>query len=155
MVSRPSPDHWKKRRQQAQEAQRDRGVGSVRQPDFSGYGRNDTGHKDPRKTRQWLKLKQLLLPYGAVNTCHICGHPTWNEGTLDHLVPFTEKPELGLVASNLRPAHHKPCPICSEMAGEDIRCNAIRGGYSVERAQRIIRQRTGAVNEPEPEGRIF
>ena len=45
--------------------------------------------------------------------------------------------------TNLKAVHHKPCPICSEAAGKPIRCNGIKGGYSLDRARRIIEGRTG------------
>jgi len=85
--------------------------------------------------------RMVILSYGGI--CHICNHPGARQ--VDHLKPVTEYPELMLRMSNCRPAHGAPgnrCPVCHE------NCNQLRGGYSVERAQRIIAGRTGKRNPP-------
>lgn len=95
---------------------------------------------NPLKSALWTRLKREMLVPGA--RCHLCGCP--NPDSLDHLKSRTEHPELALERSNLRPVHHKPCPFCSQKAGIPIWCNNIRGGYSVERGQQIIKARVEA-----------
>lgn len=75
--------------------------------------------------------------------------------------PVTERPDLKYSLPNCRPAHGSPgnaCPVCSKAAGRPINCNGIRGAMSVERARRIIAERTGITEpprKPKPEGREF
>lgn len=112
----------------------------------------------PARTRaagyRWEKLVRLAIAtYGDV--CHLCGHGGARQA--DHLEPQTERPDLIFVLSNLRPAHGTPnnrCPVCN------ANCNQLRGGYSIERAKRIIAERypvKGAHERPEPrpEGRVW
>lgn len=75
--------------------------------------------------------------------CHICNHAGAKSG--DHVIPVTERPDLARSASNIKAAHGvgSPCPVCSKAAGKRIHCNNIKGGYSLERARRLIEQRTG------------
>lgn len=56
----------------------------------------------------------------------------------------TEHPELMFALENCRPVHGAPgnkCPVCK------LNCNGIKGGYSAERAKRLIAERLG---KPEP-----
>lgn len=73
--------------------------------------------------------------------CHLCGH--YGAKSADHLIPDTEggKPVL----DNLKAVHAvgSPCPDCSLAAGKPMYCNEIRNALSVERARRIITERTG------------
>lgn len=73
---------------------------------------------------------------------------------MDHLEPVTEHPELTWVLANCRPAHgtYNPCPVCSVAAGRKIHCNQIKAGMTVDRARRVIGQRTGkSLTPPKPE----
>lgn len=47
--------------------------------------------------------------------------------------------------SNLKAAHAWPkgCTDCTYAAGKPVYCNAVKGGYSIERARRLIGERTG------------
>jgi hypothetical protein len=59
----------------------------------------------------------------------------------DHLQSVTDRPDLAWDLANIRPAHGapgNPCPSCSAAAGRKVHCNQLKGGYSVQRAQRII-----------------
>lgn len=58
---------------------------------------------------------------------------------------LTEHPELAFALSNCRPAHGAPgnrCPVCLQY------CNQLRGGYSAERARRLIAERSGKREPP-------
>jgi hypothetical protein len=99
--------------------------------------------------------------------CYICGHA--GADTADHVFPRTEmtdaqKRTMMFDQANLKAVHHKPCAICSAMAElrgyGPIRCNPLRGAYSIERVRRLINERTGqcldegvAARPGEPEGR--
>jgi len=75
--------------------------------------------------------------------CHICGHPGARQA--DHLESVTDRPDLAWKLSNCKPAHGAPgnrCRVCK------ANCNQLRGGYSVERARRIISEKTGRENPP-------
>lgn len=99
--------------------------------------------------------------------CHICGHT--GADSADHLFPVAEmtdeqKRTMIYDAANLKAVHHKPCRVCSDLAArlgfKPIRCNPLRGAYSVERVRRIINQRTGQqlgeqARLSEAEGREF
>jgi hypothetical protein len=78
--------------------------------------------------------------------CWICGH--LGARTADHSQARTEGGKDG---SNIQPAHgsgrgkgRNPCPVCSLAAGRPVFCNQLKGGYSVERARRIIAERITA-----------
>jgi hypothetical protein len=79
--------------------------------------------------------------------CAICGHTGANSA--DHKISVTERPDLSLAAANLQAAHGFPggCPTCSAAAvargGKPVYCNEIKQALSIERARRIIEQRTG------------
>jgi len=100
-------------------------------------------HRD-RRDAVWSRL--VLRTYGDV--CHICGHGGARQA--DHLVDPGTDPEIRYKVSNGRPAHgsargrgNNPCPVCSQLAGAPVYCNQIRAHGTVERARRIIRERTG------------
>lgn len=84
---------------------------------------------------RWETFKRLVFAtYGDV--CHLCGHGGAKQ--VDHLESVTDHPELKYVVANCRPAHGTPgnrCPVCK------ANCNQIRGGYSIERAKRILAER--------------
>lgn len=87
---------------------------------------------------RWTTFTRLVFAtYGDV--CWLCLHGGARQ--VDHVESVTEHPELALVLSNCRPAHGAPgnkCPTCQQ------NCNQLRGGYSVERARRLIAERSGA-----------
>lgn len=86
-------------------------------------------------SHRWVVFKRLMFAtYG--DTCHICLHGGARQA--DHLQSVTEHPELIFSLANVRPAHGAPgnrCPVCFE------NCNQLRGGYSVERARKLIAER--------------
>ena len=90
--------------------------------------------------RPWHRMVSFVVQRDF-GRCHICGH--YGARSADHIVPDTEggKP----TADNLKAAHGvgSPCVECSYAAGKPVYCNEIRGGYSIERARRIIEKRTG------------
>jgi 5-methylcytosine-specific restriction endonuclease McrA len=60
----------------------------------------------------------------ASRTCWLCGHD--GADSVDHVIPralciATGRIDLLNATSNLRPAHHHPCPECGQ------RCNRKRG----------------------------
>lgn len=101
-----------------------------------------SANPDPIKTAVWPRLVKFVVQRDR--RCWICGHfgPA-DTMTADHVIPRTEDPSRALDVANMRAAHHKPCPVCSQAAGSPIRCNLIRGAMSRERAVRIIEKRTG------------
>lgn len=60
----------------------------------------------------------------ASNVCHICGHP--ESDAVDHVIALARAKDeaearlLDTDPTNLRPAHHKPCPTCG------IECNRVK-----------------------------
>jgi hypothetical protein len=85
-----------------------------------------------------------------MGVCWICGHA--GADTADHVFPRAEmtdeqKRTMMFDQRNLRAVHQKPCEICSALSQSrgygSIRCNPLRGAYSVERVRRIIDKRTG------------
>jgi len=97
---------------------------------------------------RWEKFAAFAVQYyGGI--CHIC--KCGGARQVDHLIPVTERQDLEWDLANCRPAHGapgNPCPVCSAKAGRNIFCNQLRGGLSIQRAQRIIAERTGAGNPP-------
>ena len=95
-------------------------------------------------SQRWRSFKPLVFAtYGDV--CHICGHGGARQ--VDHLESVTEHPELIFALSNVRPAHGAPgnrCLVCQQ------NCNQLRGGYSVERARKLIQERSAQLPKPEP-----
>jgi 5-methylcytosine-specific restriction endonuclease McrA len=93
---------------------------------------------------RWDKFTQLVFAtYG--NTCWICGHGGLGARQVDHVQSITEHPELAWVLSNCRPAHGSPrnkCRTCHQF------CNQLKGGYSLERARRLIAERSGQPQQP-------
>ena len=95
--------------------------------------------------------------------CHLCQH--FGAKSADHVIPVTEAPEKAMDMGNLRAAHSYPggCDECSKAAartgGSRVYCNEIRGMGSIERARRLIEERTGLklgitqTQAPESEGR--
>ena len=91
--------------------------------------------------------------------CWICGH--WGARSADHVIPDTEGGKS--VMDNLKAAHGvgSPCPDCSIAAGKPVFCNEIKSMGSVERARRVITEKTGLrlpvgdETRPGPEGRLW
>lgn len=104
---------------------------------------------------RWRHVVQMVLrTYGT--TCHICGHAGARQA--DHLTPLTEDDSRALDITDMRPAHGasrgrgaNPCEVCSAAAGKPVYCNTIRQAMSVERARRIIRERTGLPMPGDPD----
>lgn len=111
--------------------------------------RGADGASRPRAAgHRWEAFARLVFAtHGDV--CWVCGHGGARQ--VDHVESVTEHPELIFALSNCRPAHGAPgnaCPVCSKAAGIAINCNGIKGGYSLERARRIIAERTGITQPP-------
>ena len=90
--------------------------------------------------RSWRRLVAQIVARDR-GKCHICFH--FGSYSADHLLPDAEG---GLSApENLKAVHAWPhgCPVCSAAAGKPIFCNEIRQAMSIERARRIIEERTG------------
>lgn len=94
-----------------------------------------------------------------LGVCWICGHTGAKVG--DHVIPVTERPDLALDAANIRASHgyrrsgDGACQTCTAAAGgKPIYCNELRGMGSVDRARRIIAERTGLVlgKQDQPRG---
>jgi hypothetical protein len=104
--------------------------------------------------RAWRRLVQQVVQRD-LGKCWICGH--WGAHSADHVIPDTEGGPSNM--ANLKAAHGypRPCLVCSKAAGHPIYCNEIRGMGTVERARRIIEERTGLSLEEagpsRPEGR--
>jgi hypothetical protein len=86
----------------------------------------------------------------------------WQAYSADHIVPVTEDPSREWDLSNAKAAHAWPkgCPDCTIAAAKlgngPVYCNSIKGPMSVERARRLISERTGLQllrTETRPEGR--
>jgi hypothetical protein len=96
--------------------------------------------KAPEGSR-WHVFKRLIrATYG--DSCVVCYHGGARQA--DHVIPVTERPDLAWDLRNLRMIHGVPgnrCFQCDPVKG--IACNQIKGGGSVERARRIIAERTG------------
>jgi hypothetical protein len=84
--------------------------------------------------------RSVIAFYGDV--CHLCGHG--GARGVDHLIPQTDRPDLVYVMSNCRPVHgtYNRCPVCRQ------HCNQVRGGYSIERARRILAERAPKAEPP-------
>lgn len=75
-----------------------------------------------RHGRPFRRARAQVL--AASQVCWLCGHD--GADSVDHVIPrwlciATGQDKLLNAASNLAPAHHKPCPTCG------IRCNRARG----------------------------
>ena len=124
-----------------------------------------TSRRDEVQSRLW---RERIVP-GVIRRdagiCHICGHA--GADTADHLFPRTEmtdeqKRTMMFDPANLKAVHHKQCEVCSARAlvrgHGPIRCNPLRGAYSIDRVRRIINERTGqslgeSLHPGGPEGR--
>lgn len=109
----------------------------------------------------WRRMVKEVVRRDA-GKCWICGH--FGAKSADHVIPVTEAPELAMDLSNLKAAHSYPggCTECSRASkdGRQIYCNEIKSAMSVERARRVIEERTGLPltpatrdDAPEAEGR--
>lgn len=104
----------------------------------------------------WRRITAAVVSrdYGI---CHICGHPGATSADHDPY-PVTERPDLARDPANMKAAHGypHPCPVCSPAAVANgykpVYCNEIKQGMSVERARRIISERTG-LTLGKPEGK--
>ncbi len=93
---------------------------------------------------RWDKFRQLVFAtFGDV--CIVCSHG--GARTIDHLKSVTEFPELAWDLNNCRPIHGLPYNRCLQCRGSG-NCNGIKGGYSLERAQKIIAERNGRQASP-------
>jgi hypothetical protein len=95
---------------------------------------------------KWRRIvKAMLSARGTI--CIVCLHG--GSDAADHLLPVRERPDLEWEVGNLRPIHHRPCPVCTEAArrinpeAKPVRCNYIKGYGTLETAQRIVSERTG------------
>lgn len=75
-----------------------------------------------RHGRSWRRIRAQVL--AASTICWLCGHD--GSDSADHLIARSLCLAMGWEhlledPSNLRPAHHKPCPVCGK------RCNTERG----------------------------
>jgi hypothetical protein len=118
------------------------------------YDRSRWAGKPVRPTRDrhraegavWARIVRHVVTRD-MGLCHICRHP--GAESADHVLPVTERPDLARDAANLRAAHGwpHPCPTCSAAAvargGKPVYCNEVRQAMSVERARRVISERTG------------
>jgi hypothetical protein len=103
------------------------------------------GHPRPKRQplaegRAWRRtVSQVVIR--DMGKCHLCGH--YGAKSADHLIPDTEGGRP--VAANLKAVHAvgSPCPDCSIAAERPMYCNEIRNALSIERARRIITERTG------------
>ena len=105
-----------------------------RAPGASGGNPEPTANRPHARGSRWEAFARgVLRHYGDI--CHLCNHG--GARSVDHLIVVTERPDLEWDLANCRPAHGYPhsCPVCH------LNCNQIRGGYSVDRAKRIIAER--------------
>lgn len=115
-----------------------------RRPESKATARNRAGAEGST----WRRMVAQVVSRD-LGVCHICGHP--GAKSADHLIPVTERPDLARVPANLKAAHAYPrgCPVCSAAASVKagkvviIYCNEIRGAFSIERARRVIGEKTG------------
>jgi hypothetical protein len=104
----------------------------------------------PKGHRWEVFARAVISEYGGL--CHLCGHGGARQ--VDHLESIAEHPEWAFKMSNCRPAHGSPgnaCPQCTQAAGKPVNCNQIRGALSIERARRLIAERTAAGGRLPPE----
>jgi hypothetical protein len=81
--------------------------------------------------------------------CSICLH--YGARSADHGVSVTEDPSREWDLTNVKAAHAWPwgCTDCTYAAkqldpdAKPVYCNSVKGGYSMERARRILSERTG------------
>jgi hypothetical protein len=95
---------------------------------------------------KWETFRRLVFAtYG--DGCIVCDHG--GARTVDHLESITEHPELAWDIRNCRPIHALPYNRCRQCKGNG-NCNGVKGGYSLERARKIIAERNGSKPPPEP-----
>ena len=75
------------------------------------------GRTDPR----WRKIRASVL--AASDICGLCDHP--GSDSVDHVIPralclMAGRLDLIEHPANLRPAHHRRCPVCG------VHCNRLR-----------------------------
>lgn len=104
---------------------------------------------------RWHIFSQLVFAtYGDL--CVVCSHGGARH--VDHLESMTEHPELAWDLRNCRPVHgspRNPCLVCTMQAGKRIYCNQIKGGYSAERARRILAEKiAGGTPRAKPTPRV-
>ena len=110
----------------------------------------------PTKGARWERFARYVVSsYGGI--CHICGHGGASQA--DHIESVADRPDLAWERGNIRAAHGagrrlNPCPVCSPAAGRPVYCNQLRGGYSVERARRIIAEWIAGNQGAPPQGRL-
>lgn len=78
--------------------------------------------------RAQATVRLVLAEYGT--TCHLCGHGCADSA--DHVVPRSVDPTRTWDLTNLRPAHHHPCPTCG------VRCNVARGARLLTSSRPLI-----------------
>lgn len=102
----------------------------------------------------WRRIARHVLDRDR-RICWVCNHPGAN--AVDHVIPYAERPDLELAEHNLKAIHAAgrgagDCPVCSAASiargGGKIFCNETKGALSVERARRIIREKTGLPLSP-------
>lgn len=90
--------------------------------------------------RSWRRLvaQVVVRDHGR---CHICFH--YAAHSADHIIPDAEGGPS--TPENLKAVHAYPrgCGVCSAAAGRPVYCNEIRQAMSIERARRILFERTG------------
>jgi hypothetical protein len=92
---------------------------------------------------RWTAFARSVIGYYG-GLCW-CGHGGARQ--VDHVIASTERPDLVWDLRNCRPAHGapgNPCLQCSAACGQKIYCNQLRGGFTIERARRIIAERAAA-----------
>lgn len=98
-------------------------------------GRAGGGYLHPKK------VQRILTQHHHV--CHLCGHGDANE--LDHIIPWAEwtHPHLSVHdASNLAPAHERPCPTCGRDCHADkTKAEAARGRARAAAQRKAISKR--------------
>lgn len=116
------------------------------------------GRPDRPGGRRWARLVALVVARDH-GKCWVCCH--WAAHSADHVIPVTEDPSREWDLTNLKAVHSWPrgCPDCTIAAGKPVYCNQLKSMGSVERARRIISERTGldlSGDTPRaPEGREF
>lgn len=68
---------------------------------------------DPRNTRAWRKLRDQVVAEEPTCQLRIVGVCTTVSTTADHIVPVPQRPDLGMVRTNLRGA----CSPCNDARG--------------------------------------
>lgn len=96
--------------------------------------------------RVWRRFVDMIVQRDK-GRCWICGH--YGARSVDHIVPVTEDPSREWDRTNCKAAHAWPhgCTDCTyaaaKLGNKPVYCNGVKGGYSIERARRLIEERTG------------